>query len=172
MPNAIKEKSVVDLTEDMKSSAYVLVADYQGMSAEQFDGLRAALRTHGTKFKVVKNRLAKITLDKIGCKDLNAHLKGPSALAYAGTDAAAILKTLYKFAETNTNFKVKAGKVFGTVADAKSLKIMATLPSREVLLATLLARMNGPLTTLVATLNEPVRSLHTALGAVAKKKAA
>ena len=99
-------------------------------------------------------------------------MKGPSAIAYQGTDAAAIVKALFNFGEKHEKFKVKAGRLFGITADTKNLKAMADLPSREVLMATLLARMNGPLTNLVTVLNEPLRSLQAALSAVAKKKEA
>jgi large subunit ribosomal protein L10 len=172
MPSAVKEKQVTTLTEELKTSAHVVINEYQGMTAEEFDALRAAIRPFGAKYKVVKNRLAKLSFDSTGFSELKNSMKGPSALAYQGTDAAGIIKTLFKFAEQHTNFKVKAGRLFGITADNKNLKAMAELPSREVLLATLLARMNGPLTTLVITLNEPLRSLHAALSALAKKKEA
>lgn len=172
MPSAIKEKVVGNLTEELKSSPHVVVTDYQGMTAEEFDALRAAIRPFGAKYKVVKNRLAKISLKANGFSDLSEKMKGPSAIAYQGTDASGIIKALFKFGETHTNFKVKAGRLFGITADTMNLKAMADLPSREVLLATLLARMNGPLTNLVTVLNEPLRSLHSALSAVAKNKEA
>lgn len=170
MANAIKEKQVGNLTEELKASSHVVVTEYQGMTAVEFDQLRAAIRPLGAKYKVVKNRLAKISMTATGFGELSDKMKGPSAIAYNGTDASAIIKALFKFGEAHTNFKVKAGRLFGITADTKNLKAMADLPSREVLLATLLARMNGPLTNLVTVFNEPLRSLHAALSAVAKKK--
>ncbi len=170
MANAIKDKQVTNLTEELKTSKHIVVTEYQGMTAEEFIALRAALRPFGTKYKVVKNRLAKISLEASGFSDLKEKMKGPSAIAYHGDDGASIVKALFKFSEGHTNFKVKAGRLFGITADLKNLKAMADLPSREVLLATLLARMNGPLTNLVTIMNEPLRSLHAALSAVSKKK--
>lgn len=172
MPNAIKEKAVQELTEDIKSSSHILVTEYQGMSATEFDELRASLRNLGSKYKVVKNRLAKISLDTVGAGDLAKFMKGPSAIAYLGQDSAGIAKALFKFGEQHTNLKVKAARIFGMTVDAKGLREISNLPSREVLLATLLARLNGPLTSLAGILNEPLRSLHSALSAVAKKKEA
>ncbi len=172
MASAVKEKQVASLAEELKASPHVVITQYQGMTAEQFDALRAALRPLGAKYKVVKNRLAKISFNETGYGDLKDLMKGPSAIAYKGTDGAAIVKALFKFGEANTNFKVKAGRLFGITADVKNLKAMADLPSREVLLATLLARLNGPLTSLVTTMNEPLRSLHAAMSALAKKKEA
>ncbi|MCG3204268.1 MAG: 50S ribosomal protein L10 [Elusimicrobia bacterium] len=170
MPNATKNDQVSKLTEELKSSAHVVVTNYQGMTALEFDSLRAAIRPYGGKYKVVKNRLAKLSFKNTGFTDLQDKMKGPSAIVYQGTDASSIIKALFKFGEQNEKFKVKAGRVFGITADTKSLKAMADLPSREVLLATLLARMNGPLTNFVTVLNEPLRSLQAALVSLAKKK--
>ena len=169
MPSAVKEKFVKELTEELKSSPHVLVTDYQGLKAEQFNELRTKLRQAGAKFKVVKNRLARIATKNVGWK-IEEHLKGPSAITFSGEDSAAITKVLYDFGKKNKTLKVKGGFLFGEVADDKTIKAIADLPSKEVLLATLAARLNGPLVKLVATLNEPIRSLHAALSAVAKKK--
>ena len=171
MPSAVKEKFVQNLTEDIKDSNHLLVADYKGLNAEEFNELRKNLRSVGSKFKVVKNRLAKIAVKNVGWK-IEEALKGPSGLAYKGNDTAALAKVLFEFGKKTKKLKVKAGYVFGEVADDKALHAIADLPTKEVLLATLAARLNGPLTTFVATLNEPIRSLHAALNAVAKKKEA
>ena len=170
MANTAKEKFVGDLTEELKKSEHVVVTEYQGMAAEEFDALRAVLRPLGAKYKVVKNRLAKIAFANTGFSDLVSFLKGPSAITFQGKDGAAVTKILFKFGEDHQKFKVRAGRVLGLTADSKGLKALSSLPSREVLLATLLARMNAPLTTLVATLQEPLRGLHAALTAVSKKK--
>jgi large subunit ribosomal protein L10 len=170
MPNKAKQTFVAELTEELKKSPHVLVTDYQGMKAEQFNELRANLNKVGAKYKVLKNRLARLAFKNIGWESLSDDMKGPSAIAYFGTDGAAVTKILQDFSTKNKNFKVKAGHLYGMRASAQDLKTIAGLPSREVLLATLLSRMNSPLITLLATLNEPVRSLHGALSAIAKKK--
>jgi len=170
MPSAIKEKFVETLSGELKDSSHMIVAEYQGMTAVEFDELRATLAPLGAKFKVIKNRLAKLALDKSGFSDLKEYLKGPSAIAYLGSDPAGISKILLKFGDTHTNLKVRGGQLFGTTADLKTLKIMSDLPSKEVLMATLLARMNSPLQALVSTINQPLQSIHTVLVALAKKK--
>jgi len=172
MASQVKEQFVEKLTEELKSSSHVVVTEYQGMTAIEFDELRALLRPLGSKYKVVKNRLANLAFESTGFGDLKNYMKGPSAIAYLGSDGTALAKSLFKFGETHTNFKVRAGRILGLTTDSKSLKAIANLPSKEVLLATLLARMNSPLQTLAATLNEPLRSMHSALSAVAKKKEA
>lgn len=171
MPSVIKEKLVSDLTEEMKTTEHVVVTNYLGLDSEAFNDLRTKLKDVGAKYKVVKNRLAKIALKNVGW-NIDDALKGPSAFAYKGTDIASISKVLFQFAKKHDGFKVKAGYLFGEMKDAGTIQAIADLPSKEVLLATLLARMNGPLQSLVATMNEPMRSLHAAISAVAKKKEA
>jgi len=170
MPNKIKETFVTELAEELKNTPNVVVTEYQGMKAEEFNELRAVLRPLGAKYKVVKNRLAKIAFKEVGWAGLTDSMKGPSAIAYQNGDSAGLVRALYDFSSKHQTFKVKAGHVFGMTASASDLRMISTLPSREVLLATLLARLNSPLTTLLRTLQEPVRSLHAALSAVAKKK--
>src|SRR5581483_11200183 len=157
MPNALKEKQVASLTEELKSSENIVITQYQGMTAVEFDELRASIRPFGAKYKVVKNRLAKIAFGATGFGPLQDYLKGPAAIAYQGKDGAGIVKALFKFAEKNTNFKIKAGRLFGFTGDVKNLKAISDLPSREVLMATLLARMNAPLTKMVTTMKEELR---------------
>ena len=170
MPSAVKISMVDKLTEELKSSEQVIVTEYKGMKADQFNSLRAKIRPLGAKYTVVKNRLAKIALKNIGREKLGENLKGPSALAYQSKDGVALAKILSDFSGENKNFQVKAGYLLGLLADANTMRTIASLPSREVLMATLLARMNSPLQKLLATLNEPMRSLHASLSAVAKKK--
>lgn len=170
MASEIKEKVVSELSDDLKGSTHLVVTQYQGLTAEEFDALRNVLRPIGAKYKVVKNRLAKIAFEKNGFGALRDHMKGPTAIAYKSSDVASLTKVLFKFSEDHPNFKIRAGFVFGNATDTSSLKAIATLPSKEVLLATLLARLQSPLTKLAATMSEPLRSLHAALSAVAKKK--
>lgn len=172
MPSAIKEKMVTELTAELKESAHVVVTEYQGLSTEELNELRAELQPMGAKYKVVKNKLARIAFQNVGWKNLDDFMKGPTGIAFQGQDGSALARVLFKFSEKHTNLKIKAGHLFGGVANGQDVKSIATLPSKEVLLATLLARMQSPLQSLVGVLNEPLRSLHAALTAVAKKKEA
>jgi len=170
MASELKEKLVADLTEDLKDSTQVVVTHYQGLTAEELDALRNSIRPFGAKYKIVKNRLAKIAFEATGFGALKDEMKGPSAIAYKSTDIAGMTKALFKFSDEHPNFKIRVGYLFGATANAADLKAIGSLPSKEVLLATLLATLNSPLQRLAATLNEPLRSIHAALSAVAKKK--
>src|SRR5690242_7228239 len=109
MPNKLKETFVAELTEELKKSPHVLVTDYQGLKAEEFNELRANLNKVGAKYKVVKNRLAKLAFKSIGWEGLVDDMKGPSAIAYHGTDGTALNKILQDFSTKHEHLKVKAG---------------------------------------------------------------
>ncbi len=170
MASVIKEKQVAELTDDLKGSQQIVITHYQGLTAEELDGIRSVIRPFGGKYKVVKNRLAKIAFDATGFGPLRDHMKGPVAIAYKASDVAGMTKALFKFSEDHPNFKVKMGFLFGSTIDPANLKAIANLPSRDVLLSTLLATLNSPLQRLAATLNEPLQKLHRSLSAVAKKR--
>jgi large subunit ribosomal protein L10 len=170
MPNAANVEFVEKFTEEIKSSEHVVVAEYTGLTTEELNDIRAKLAPMGSKCKIVKNRLAKIILNNIGRTGLDSQLKGPSALVYNGTDFAGIGKILFKFSEEHKNLKIKGAHAFGSVMNAQDFKSISSLPGREVLLSTLLARLQSPLQTLMATMNEPLRGLHASLTALAKKK--
>ncbi|MCB4756817.1 MAG: 50S ribosomal protein L10 [Elusimicrobia bacterium] len=170
MPSAMKEQFVQDLAEELKSSEHVVVTEFQGLTTDELNGLRAQLLGLGTKYKIVKNRLAKIVFKKRGWADLEGSLRGPTALAYGGRDSAMLAKILYKFSGDHKNLKVKAGHLFGNTVDENSLKIISSLPSKEVLIAILLSRLNSPLQSLVAVLDESLRALQASLVALARKK--
>ncbi len=172
MPSQLNQTLVADLTDELKKSPHVVVTEYQGMKAEEFNELRANLNKVGAKYKVVKNRLARIAFKNVGWVGLDDLMKGPSAIVYHGTDGAALTRTLFDFSVKHQNLKVKVGHVYGAKASAVDLKTISQLPSKEVLLSTLLARLNSPLTTLILTMKEPIRGLHAAMSAVAKKKEA
>ena len=172
MPSIAKEKFVADLTEELKKSEHLLVTDYQGLTTAELNDLRAQLLKIGSKYKIIKNRLARIAFKKLGWAELEPQLKGPSGIAYLGKDASGLAKIVATFGKEHKNLKIKGGVLFKQAANSQVIKEIASLPSREVLIATLLSRLNSPLTTFVATLSEPLRALARGLSAVAKKKEA
>lgn len=172
MPNAVNVEFVKNFTEDIKKSSHVVVTEYQGLTTIELNELRAELKKLGSRYTIIKNRLAKIAFKEVGWGDLEPHLKGPTAVAYHGTDASAITKTLFEFTKEHKNLKLKAGHLFGAAVGLEEVKAIAMLPNKETLLATLAATLNSPIQNLAAALNEPLRSIYSALTALAKKKQA
>ncbi len=149
MPNAkvLEEKKqiVSDLSEKIKSSVAGVVVDYKGITVADDTKLRKELRENGVEYFVVKNTLLSRALEETGLEDMRSVLEGTTALALSAEDHTAAARILSKFAEDNENFKVKTGFLEGKVVDLETITSLAKLPSREVLLATVVGAFQAPI---------------------------
>ncbi len=165
-----KQEAVAQIVAKFTSAKSVFLTDYSGLTVEAITNLRRNLRKSQVEFQVSKNTLARIAAQQVGYKDLVPHLEGPTALAFGMGDPAAPAKVLTDFLKTNEKPKVKAIIFEGKYFDAKSMSEIATLPSREQLLARLLGSLNSPITGLASSLSGIIRKLAYALNAVAESK--
>jgi len=165
-----KQEAVAQIVEKFTSAKSVFLTDYSGLTVEAITNLRRNLRKSQVEFQVSKNTLARIAAKQVGYQDLVPHLEGPTALAFGMGDPAAPAKVLTDFLKTNEKPKVKAIIFEGKYFDAKSMSEIATLPSREQLLARLLGSLNSPITGLASSLSGIIRKLAYALNAVAESK--
>lgn len=165
-----KQEAVTQIAAKLSSAKSVFLTDYSGLTVEAITNLRRNLRKSQVEFQVSKNTLARIAAQEVGFKDLVPHLEGPTALAYGMGDPTAPAKVLTEFLKTNEKPKVKAIIFEGKYFDAKSMAEIATLPSREMLLARLLGSLNSPITGLASSLSGIIRKLAYALNAVAESK--
>lgn len=165
-----KQEAVTQIAAKLSSAKSVFLTDYSGLTVEAITNLRRNLRKSQVEFQVSKNTLARIAAQEVGFKDLVPHLEGPTALAYGMGDPTAPAKVLTEFLKTNEKPKVKAIIFEGKYFDAKSMAEIATLPSREMLLARLLGSLNAPITGLASSLSGIIRKLAYALNAVAESK--
>lgn len=163
MPNAkvLEEKSklVAEVAEKLRDSAATVITDYRGLNVAQVTELRKKLREAGVEFRVIKNTLTRRATAETGLTELDAHLTGPTAIAFSKDDAVAPAKILVEFAKNNEFLKVKAGIVEGKVVGLDQIKELADLPSRE-----------GLLSMLLSVLQAPVRNFALAVKAVADKQ--
>jgi large subunit ribosomal protein L10 len=167
-----QKKEVVNiLSEKVKASKAIVLADYRGLTVEQDTELRNALRKAGVEYKVYKNTLAKFAMKENGLEGLDSYLSGPTAIATSTSDPVAPAKVLAEFAKKYEKLELKAGVVEGKVIDLNGVKALAELPSREVLIARVLAGFNTPITGLVTVLNGNIKGLVVALNAIAEQKA-
>lgn len=151
----------------------IVVAEYRGLDVEAVTRLRKEARKQGVQLRVLKNTLARRALDGTPFAGLADKLVGPLVYGFS-TDPVAAAKVLSTFAKDNDKLVVKAGAMPDHVMDEKGVKALASLPSREELLAKLMATMQAPIGQFVRTLNEvPARFVRT-LAAVrdAKEKQA
>ena len=161
--------SIVDnLHAKLNASPFLFITDYTGLKVGQFAELRNRLWNAGARCEVVKNTFLKRAASSVGLPELG-ELRGQTAIVTGDKDVAAAAKVLKTFAAEFQKPSVKIGVVDRAVVSAEQIKAIADLPSREVLLATLLGTLNAPATKLVCVLNEPAASLARLLQAKADK---
>jgi large subunit ribosomal protein L10 len=163
-----KATIVDDLQAKLNASPFLFVADYTGLKVDQFAELRNRLWNVGARCHVVKNTFLRRAAKSAGLPEL-AELSGQTAIVVGEKDVAAAAKVLKSFTAEFKKPEVKTGVVDKVVVSTQQIQAIADLPSREVLLATLLGVLNAPASKLVRVLNEPASALARLLKAKAEK---
>ena len=163
MPTEAKRAAVAELKEELSNSKAAIVADYRGLTVSDISAIRRSLRREGITYRVVKNRLAKIAATEAGRGELNELLDGPTALAMGSSDEVTLARVFLDAVRPYKTVAVRGGIVGDTRIDASSISRMASLPSREVLLAQLAGGMASPLAMMASLLAAPLRNLGYAL---------
>jgi large subunit ribosomal protein L10 len=160
MDRSEKERLVAELTERLKSSETMIVADYRGLTVTEIDELRTKLIEHGARFSVVKNSLTKRAAESAGVDALLAMLEGPTAIAFLESDGdpVAVAKALDDAAKAEV-LVIKGGLLDGAEIAADDVKRLAKLPPTDTLRAQLVGALAGSLTTLVGLLAAPMRDI-------------
>ena len=156
-----KERVVAELTERLRTSDALIVADYRGLTNAQIDALRTELLKHGARFAVVKNTLTRRAAEAAGADGLLTLLDGPSAIAFVDSkgDPVAVAKALAQAARETRILAVRGGVLQGRSIGAESVESLATLPPAEVLRAQLVGAVAGPLTAIVGIFDAPLREV-------------
>jgi large subunit ribosomal protein L10 len=156
-----KEQVVAELTERLRTSETLIVADYRGLTNAEIDALRTRLLEHGARFAVVKNTLTRRAAEAAGADALLALLEGPSAIAFVetGGDPVAVAKALSDAARTTRILAIRGGVLEGQAMSADGVESLAKLPAVDVLRAQVVGGIVSPLTTFVALLAAPLRDL-------------
>jgi large subunit ribosomal protein L10 len=153
-----KERVVAELTERLRASETLMVADYRGLDVTQLNDVRTELLKHGARFSVVKSTLAKRAAEEAGVPGLVDLLDGPTAIAFVGDgDMVAIAKALSDAARDTKVLTVKGGMLDGEPITADQVKNLASLPPTDVLRAQVLAAIVGPATAVVGIFTAPLR---------------
>lgn len=147
----------------------MIVADYRGLNVAQMTDLRRKAREAGIEIKVTKNTLASRAAREAGAGGLSEHLKGPAAVAIGYDDLTAPSRLLLDFARTARTLEIKGGFAEGRSLTAQQARDLATMPSREVLLAMVLGGISAPLSNMASVLAAPIRGLITATEELRKK---
>jgi large subunit ribosomal protein L10 len=172
MPTPSKVDAVREITSDLKSCDVYYFLDYRGLTYAESAELRARLVKVDAGLKVVKNTLAKIAAADAGIQGLDELLQGPTAIVYCKGDPAKVAKTIQDFIREKKKAAVRGGKLERTVLGAEDVEKLATLPSREQLVAQLVGTLAAPLSGLVTVLNGPIRGLVVIVGQIQKRASA
>ena len=164
--NAAKEIIIDGLLERINNSPFLIVVSYAGMNVPQFEEIRNRLHEVGATFHVSKNSYIKRAIKNAELpEELNQHLAGQSAIVSGDSDVCAAAKILKNFSAEFDKPEVHAGAMEGSYLSKDEVMALASLPSREVLLAQFLGVLEAPASKLVRTLNEPGAALARVLQA-------
>ena len=161
MHKSEKERVIAELTERLRGSQTLIVADYRGLSMPEIDGLRGELLKHGARFSVVKNTLTRRAAEAAGADAVLAMLEGPTAIAFLESDGdpVAVAKALGDAAKTTKILTIRGGVLDGAAISAGDVENLAKLPPLDVLRGQVLGAITAPLTTIVGLFTAPLQNL-------------
>jgi len=171
MPRPDKVEAVKEIVADLKATDVYYFVDYRGLTFAEATDLRARLAKADTSLKVVKNTLAKIAAAEAGVEGLTELLQGPTAIAYCHGDPAKVAKVIQDFIREKKKAVIRGGKLQRSILSAGDVDTIATLPSREQLIAQVVGLIAAPLAGLVTVLNGPIRGLVVVLDRIQEKQA-
>jgi large subunit ribosomal protein L10 len=156
-----KERIVAELTERLKNTQTLFVADYRGLSVTEIDDLRTTLIEHGARFTVVKNTLTRRAAQDAGAEALLALIDGPTAIAFieADGDMVGVAKALADTARTTRILAIRGGILDGSPIGEEEVRNLATLPPLDVLRGQVIGAITAPLMTVVGLISAPIRDL-------------
>jgi large subunit ribosomal protein L10 len=162
-----KEQVVAELTERLRTSDTLLVADYRGLTMPQIDALRSRLIESGARFTVVKNTLTRRAAEAAGADALLTLLEGPSAIAFleADGDMVAAAKALADSARESRVLAIRGGVMQGRAITAEEVQSLAILPPLDVLRGQVLAAIIAPITAIAGLVDAPLQNLYGLLDA-------
>lgn len=172
MPNAQNIETLAQIKEDLDGVTAVWVVDYRGLTVKEIQQLRRNIREADASMKVYKNTLMHRAVEELGLPNIDEVLSGPSAFVFAGADAAASAKVLKEFAKSNKKLEIKGGMMEGQFLDAAQVQAVASLPSKEQLVAQVAGAISGVARGLAVTINGVSSGLARATQAIADQKSA
>lgn len=167
-----KAAVVEQIKEKLQQTQSAIIIDYRGLTVEEVTTLRNSMRQAGVEYKVLKNTMVARAAKELGIEGLESILEGPTAVAFGLTDAVAPAKILVEFAKKTKKTQIKGGVLEGKVIGVEQVQYLASLPSKDELIAKMLGSLNAPITNFVGVLAGVPRAFVCALNAIKEKKEA
>jgi len=167
-----KKVLIIDSLQEVFSKCSIgIMTDYRGLSASEMTDLRRKLRESGVEYRVVKNTLARFAAERAGRDELLNLFQGPVAVAFSYGEATELARVLADYIRTSktTSLDIKGGFFSDRLLSSEDVMTLATLPSREVLLARVVGGMQGPIYALLNCFNSPIRGIMGVLQARIKQ---
>jgi large subunit ribosomal protein L10 len=172
MPSALNTQKLEEIKTDLEDVVAVWVVDYRGLTVKESQELRRSIREADASLKVYKNTLVKIALNDMELPNMDEVLAGPSAFVFAKGDPVASAKALKDFAKDHKALEIKGGMMDNTFIAADEVQAIASLPSKEVLIAQIAGAISGVARGLAVSINGVPSGLARAIQQVADQKAA
>jgi len=169
---AEKVAVVAEVREKLAASNSVIVSEYRGLTVGALAKLRRTLRPLGAEYKVYKNSLVKIAARDGAMSSVESMVGGPVAITFVSGEVSAVAKAMREFAKENEALKLKGAVVDGKAVDAKGLRALAELPSREVMLAKFAGLLKAPMANTAYMLAALPRKAAYGLKALVEQKEA
>ena len=170
MRQAEKAEVVETVQQELQKATVAVLTEYRGLTAGELDRLRKAVRQADGRCRVSKNTLTRLAAAGSRFEKLTPHLRGPSAVILGFKDPVAIAKLAVRLAEELPKLEIKCAVLDGDLLPLPEVKALATLPSRDVLLAQLLGLLQANASQLLRTLNEPAARLARLVDAIGKRQ--
>ena len=165
-----KDLIIKEVEKELKAHPIFFVTQHSTISGTSMDKLRAKLRQSKARYIVVKNSLGQKAFEKANMKEIAGNFTGACGITFTSGDPVAPCKVLVDFAKENEAFKIQTGYLNGQIVSVDQIKALASLPSREVLLARVAAGIQAPISGFVQVLAGTLRKMVTVLDAIAKKQ--
>ena len=168
-----KTEVISEVKELLESSTAVYLTDYSGINVEDISDLRSQFRKEGVRYKVFKNNLFKRALDESGkFEKLADHLTGMTGFAFTSTNPVAPAKIINKYFDEKEKLSLKACYIEGEYYDSSHLKTLATLPSKNELIAGIMGSLDSPVSGIVGAINAVIRDLANVIDQISKRETA
>ena len=165
-----KKVVVEEITEKIKAAKSVVLVDYNKLTVAEVSALRNKCREANCEYKVYKNTLVRKALNDLGYHDFDADLNGPTAITFGADETSAARVMVAASKDYEEKIVIKSAFVDSAYVDKAGVKALATMPSKEELIAKMLGSMQAPLSNFAGVLNNLVAGIVRVLGAIAEQK--